>query len=60
MKYVVKFIRNLVLSIFTIYSVNVLFSLVNIYIPINVYTISIGTFLGAFGISYLIILKLFL
>lgn len=60
MKYVVKLLRNLVLCIFTIYSINVLFSLVNIYIPLNFYTITIGTFLGVFGITCLVILKLFL
>lgn len=60
MKYVVKLLRNFVLCIFTIYSINVLFSLVNIYIPLNIYTLSVGTFLGVFGITYLIVLKLFL
>lgn len=60
MKYILKLLRNIVICIFTIYSINVLFSLVNIHIPLNLYTISIGTFLGVFGITYLIILKLFL
>ena len=49
MKLIFKVIKKLCLGIFSIYSVNVLFSLVNIVIPINFYTISMSSFLGVLG-----------
>ena len=57
MKILFKIIKKICLGIFSIYSVNVLFSLVNIVIPINFYTISMSSFLGVFGIMGVIAMK---
>ena len=57
MKILFKIIKKICLGIFSIYSVNVLFSLVNIVIPINFYTISMSSFLGVFGIVAIIVMK---
>ncbi len=57
MKYLFKLVKKLCLGIFGIYSVNILFSLVNIVIPINFYTISMSSFLGIFGIIGVIVMK---
>ncbi len=57
MKLIFKVIKKLCLGIFSIYSVNILFSLVNIIIPINIYTISMSSFLGIFGIIGVIAMK---
>jgi pro-sigmaK processing inhibitor BofA len=57
MKHLFKIVKRLCLGIFSIYSVNVLFSLVNIIIPINIYTISMSSFLGIFGIIGVIAMK---
>ncbi len=57
MKHLFKLVKKLCLGIFGIYSVNILFSLVNIVIPINFYTISMSSFLGIFGIIGVIVMK---
>ena len=57
MKQLFKLIKKLCLGIFSIYSVNVLFSLVNVIIPINLYTISMSSFFGIFGIMAVIAMK---
>ena len=57
MKHVFYIVKKLCLGIFSIYSVNILFSLINIIIPINIYTISMGSFLGIYGIVAIIALK---
>jgi len=57
MRILFKIIKKICLGIFSIYSVNVLFSLVNIVIPINFYTISMSSFLGVFGIMGVIAMK---
>lgn len=57
MKHLFEIVKKLCLGIFSIYSVNVLFSLVNIIIPINIYTISMSSFLGIFGIIGVIAMK---
>ena len=57
MKHLFKIVKKLCLGIFSIYSVNVLFSLVNIVIPINMYTIGMSSFLGMFGIISVIAMK---
>ena len=57
MKILFKIVKKLCLGIFSIYSVNVLFSLVNIVIPINMYTIGMSSFLGMFGIISVIAMK---
>lgn len=58
MKYFVKLVRNICLGLFGIYSVNVLFSSINIIVPINLYTIFLSSFLGVFGIISIIIIQL--
>jgi pro-sigmaK processing inhibitor BofA len=57
MKHLFRIVKKLCLGIFSIYSVNVLFSLVNVVIPINFYTISMSSFLGIFGIMSVIAMK---
>jgi len=57
MKNVLKVIKKLCIGIFTIYSFNVLFSSLNITIPMNIFTISMSSFLGLFGIISLVIIK---
>lgn len=57
MKHLFKIVKKLCLGIFSIYSINILFSLVNIVIPINIYTISMSSFLGIFGIMSVIAMK---
>lgn len=58
MKHLFKIVRKLCLGIFSIYSVNVLFSSINVLIPINLFTIGMSSFLGVFGIISVIIMKL--
>lgn len=57
MKSIFKIVKKLCLGIFGIYSVNVLFSLVNVVIPINIYTLGMSSFLGIFGIMSVIAMK---
>ena len=57
MKHLFKIVKKLCLGMFSIYSVNVLFSLINVIIPINIYTISMSSFLGIFGIMAVITMK---
>ena len=57
MKRLFRIVKKLCLGIFSIYSVNVLFSLVNVVIPINLYTIGMSSFLGIFGIVAIIVMK---
>ncbi len=57
MKVLLKVIKKLCIGIFTIYSFNVLFSSLNITIPMNVFTISMSSFLGLFGIISLVIIN---
>lgn len=57
MKHLFKIVRKLCLGIFSIYSVNVLFSSINVLIPINLFTIGMSSFLGVFGIISVIIMK---
>lgn len=58
MKICGKILKKICLGIFGIYSVNVLFSLINIVIPINVYTIALSSFLGISGIVAILVIKL--
>ena len=60
MKLFYKIVKKLCIGIFSIYSVNILFSTLNINIPLNIYTISISSFLGLFGLASIIVLKLFI
>lgn len=58
MKIVISVIRKLCIGIFSIYSINILFSAINIVVPINVYTICMSSFLGIFGLIAIIIMKI--
>ncbi len=58
MKLINKIVKRLCIGIFTIYSVNVLFNVLNIVIPFNIFTISMSSFLGIPGIVAIIIIKL--
>lgn len=58
MKVLVNIIKHICLGIFGIYSVNVLFSMINVVIPINIYTLFIGSTLGIYGISAIVLLRL--
>jgi inhibitor of the pro-sigma K processing machinery len=60
MKLFYKIVKKLCIGIFSIYSVNILFSTLNINIPLNIYTIGISSFLGLFGLASIIVLKLFI
>jgi hypothetical protein len=57
MKHLFMIVKRLCLGIFSIYSVNVLFSSINVIIPINLYTIGMSSFLGIFGIIGVILMK---
>lgn len=58
MKILVNVIKHICLGIFGIYGVNVLFSMINIVIPINVYTLFISSTLGVYGITAIVLLRL--
>lgn len=58
MNKLMKVIKRICLGVFGIYSVNLLFRALSIYIPINLITISLSSFLGIFGIIALILLQL--
>lgn len=57
MKLLLKIVKKLCIGIFTIYSVNVLFSAINIVIPMNLFTIGMSSFLGIFGVVSIIVIK---
>ena len=58
MKIFVKIIKKICVGMITIYSFNMLFGLLNIIIPINLYTIFVSTFLGVPGNFALVVLKM--
>lgn len=58
MKLIMKIVKNLVFGIFSIYSFNVLFSTLNIVLPINLFTILMSSFFGIYGSLTILILKL--
>lgn len=58
MKLIMKIVKNLVFGIFSIYSFNVLFSALNIFLPINLFTILMSSFFGIYGSLTILILKL--
>lgn len=60
MNKIFNFIRSLCISLFGIYSINLLFSSINLYIPINLYSLSIISYLGFFGIASFIFISLLL
>lgn len=57
MKLLLKLVKKLCIGIFTIYSINILFSAINIVIPMNVFTIGMSSFLGIFGVVSIIVIK---
>lgn len=57
MKSLMKIVKKLCIGIFGIYSINVLFSTINIVIPINTFTIFMSSFLGIFGVIAIIAIK---
>lgn len=60
MKKLFIIIRKICLSIFLIYGLNVLITSLNIFIPINLFTIGIVAILGVPGILSLIALFFFI
>ena len=60
MKHLFKIVKRLCLGIFSIYSFNVLFKLINIIIPINIFTIAISSLLGIPGNFAIVLLKVIL
>ena len=59
MKMFNKIVKKVCVGMITIYSFNVLFGLLNIIIPINLYTIAISSLLGVPGNFALVLLKAF-
>ena len=56
-KNILVFIKNFVLSFIFIYTLNIMLVNVDLFIPINMYTLCISTFLGTSGIVSLVILS---
>lgn len=54
-----KLIKKFCIGLFSIYTFNLLFSNINLYIPFNFFTIFISSFLGVFGVVSLAVLLLF-
>lgn len=59
-KTILKLFKNLILSFILIYTLNLILSNVNLFIPINVFTIIITTLLGPPGLLSLIIILFFI
>ncbi len=57
MNKLMKIVKRLCFGIFGIYGVNLLFSVINIYIPINIITVGLSSFLGVFGLMALVLLQ---
>lgn len=57
MKLIYKLVKSICLGIITIYSFNVLFKLINVIIPINIFTIAVSSILGISGNFALVLLK---
>ena len=55
MKYIKKILKNIVISIITIYSLNIFLTNLNVYIPINFFSIIISGVLGFPGLLMLIL-----
>jgi len=58
MKFFIKALKSICLSVFGIYSVNILFSVLSIVVPINIFTIGLCSCLGFFGIVSFIVIEL--
>ena len=57
MKLIYKIVKSICLGIITIYSFNVLFKLINVIIPINIFTVAISSLLGIPGNFAIVLLK---
>lgn len=57
---ILKILKKIVFSLGFMYTFNIIFSPLNIYIPINICTILLFCFLGVPSIFYVVILKLML
>lgn len=60
MKLLSKIIKKVCIGIISIYSFNVLFKLIDIIIPINIFTIVISSLLGIPGNFAIVLLKVIL
>lgn len=56
-KIIIKLVKNFILAFILLYTLNILLINVNIFVPINVYTVGISTILGPFGTFSLVILS---
>lgn len=56
MKIIVKLFRNILFSFGILYGLNILLESTNVFIPINIFSISISTLLGVPGILSLYLL----
>lgn len=52
-----KLLKNFILSFVLLYALNTLLINMDIFVPINIYTIGISTLLGPFGTISLVILS---
>lgn len=53
-------VKKTCIGVFSLYSLNILFSTIGISVPINLFTIPISSFLGVFGLIGVIFLKVFI
>ena len=58
MKIFIRVLKAICLGILSIYSANVLFGIINVVIPINLYTIAVSSTLGIFGVISIILIEL--
>lgn len=56
-KVILKLVKNFVLAFVLLYTVNILLLNINVFVPINIFTIGIATLLGPFGTFSLVILS---
>lgn len=59
-KYIVKLIKNVVVSICLLYSVNLALNKYGVVLPINLFTVLLTSFLSFYGIIGLFIVNLFM
>lgn len=58
LKITTKILKKLIFAFILIYSLDLILNSVNIFIPINIFTLSVGTILGPSGIIAIIMLQL--
>ncbi len=56
-KIIIYVVKNFILAFILLYSFNLLLANLNIFVPINFYTIAISTLLGPFGVISLVTLS---